>query len=84
MYDLKGHIRLNKVLYIYSFSLNNSSAKPTLPLMFPQIACALLSAIPTKRERDGSFFFSLDVVITTLTYVVMDNFCPCFIIMLVN
>ena len=53
MFDLKGHIRSNKALYAYLFSLNNSGVKPTLPLMLPQIACALLRPIPTKRERDG-------------------------------
>ena len=51
--DLKGHIRSNKAFYVYLFSSNNSSVKPTLPLMFPQIVCALLSPIPTKREEDG-------------------------------
>ena len=45
-YDLKGHIRSNKAFYIYLFSLNNYSIKPTLP----QIVFALLSPIPTKRE----------------------------------
>ena len=63
MFDLKGHVRLNKALYVYSFSSNNSSVKPTLPLMLPQIACALLSPIPTERERDVSFFYSLDAEI---------------------
>ena len=32
MFDLKGHIRLNKALYIYIFSSNNSSIKPLLSL----------------------------------------------------
>ena len=49
-YDLKGHIRSNKAFYVYLFSSNNSSVKPTLPLMLPHIVCALLSPIPTKRE----------------------------------
>jgi hypothetical protein len=61
IFDLKGHIRSNKALYVYLFSSNNSSGKPTLPIMLPQIACALLSPIPTKRERDDSLFCSLDV-----------------------
>ena len=50
--DLKGHIRSSKAFYVYLFSSNNSSVKPTLPLMLPQIVCALLSPIP---------FCSLDV-----------------------
>ena len=88
IFDLKGHIRSNKALYVYLFSYKNSCVKPTLP----QIACALLSAIPTKRERDSSLFCSLDVEtrndvqsfdqIITLTYVLMDNFCPCFYVYL--
>ena len=49
-YDLKGYIRSNKAFYVYLFSSNNSSVKPTLPLMLPHIVCALLSPIPTKRE----------------------------------
>ena len=85
IFDLKGHITSKKALYVYSFSLNNSSVKPTLPLML--LSCALLSPIPTKRVRDGSLFCSLDVEtmsnffyqIITLTYVLMDNFCPCLI-----
>ena len=55
-YDLKGHIRSNKAFYVYLFSSNNSSAEPTLPLMLPQIVCALFSPIPTKREGGGSLF----------------------------
>ena len=55
-YDLKGHIRSNKAFYVNLFSSNNSSVKPTLPLMLPQIVCALLSPIPTKREGGGSLF----------------------------
>ena len=46
-YDLK---RSNKAFYVYLFSSNNSCVKPTLPLILPQIVCALLSPIPTKRE----------------------------------
>ena len=61
IFDLNGHIRSNKALYDYLFSSNNSSVTPTLPLMLPQIACALLGPIPTKRERDGSPFSSLYV-----------------------
>jgi hypothetical protein len=53
MLDLKGNVRSNKALYIYLFSSNNSSVKPTLPLM--------ISLNFTKRERDGSLFCSLDV-----------------------
>ena len=30
MFDLKGHIRSNKALYVYIFSSNNSSVKPLL------------------------------------------------------
>ena len=55
-YDLKGHIRSKKAFYVYLFSSNNSSVKPTLPLMLPQIVCALLSPIPTNREGGGSLF----------------------------
>ena len=55
-YDFKGHIRSNKAFYVYLFSSNNSSVKSTLPLMIPQIVCALLSPIPTKREGGGSVF----------------------------
>ena len=32
-YDLKAHIRSNKVFYL--FSSNNSSVKPTFPLILP-------------------------------------------------
>ena len=32
MFDLKGHIRSNKALYVYIFSSNNSSEKPLLSL----------------------------------------------------
>ena len=32
MFDLKGHIRSNKALYVYIFSSNNSSVKPLLSL----------------------------------------------------
>ena len=113
-YDLKVHIRSNKAFYVYLFSSNKSSVKPTLPLMLPQIVCALISLIPTKREGGGSLFalwmfrrklwlsmilklgfmwplFCYEKVarlrkmfqyfdqITTLNYVLMDNFCPCFI-----
>ena len=60
-YDLKFHIRSNKAFYVYLFSLNNSSVKPTLPLCFPKIVCALLSPIPTKREGGRFPFCSLDV-----------------------
>ena len=49
-YDLKGHKRSNKAFYVYLFSSNNSSVKPTLPLMLPHV-CPLLSPIPTKREE---------------------------------
>ena len=55
-YDLKGHIRSNKAFYVYLFSSNNYSVKPTLPLMLPQIVCALFSPISTKREGCGSLF----------------------------
>ena len=112
-YDLKGHIRSNKAFYIYLFSSNNSSVKPTLPLMLPQIVCALVSPIPTKREGGDSLFalwmlkrkLRLSMIlklgfmwpllcygefarfkkmfqsfdqITTLTYVLLYNFCHCF------
>ena len=53
---LKGHIRSNKAFYVYLFSSNNSRVKPTLPICFPKIVCALLSPIPTKREGDSSLF----------------------------
>ena len=49
-YELEGHIRSNKASYVYLFSSNNSSAKPTHPLMLPRIVCALVSLIPTKWE----------------------------------
>ena len=49
-YDLKGDISSNKPFYVYLVSSNNSNVKPTLPLMLPQIACALLSSILNKRE----------------------------------
>ena len=49
-YDLKGHIRSNKAFFVYLFSSNNSSVKPTLP----QIVCALLS--PEGKEGSGSLF----------------------------
>ena len=55
-YDLKGHIRSNKTFYVYLFSSNNFSVKPTLPLRLPQIVCALLSPIPTNREGVGFLF----------------------------
>ena len=32
MFDLKGHIRSNKAIYVYIFSSNNSSVKPLLSL----------------------------------------------------
>ena len=32
MFDLKGHISLNKILFVYIFSSNNSSVKPLLSL----------------------------------------------------
>ena len=35
MFDLKGHIRSNKALYVYIFSSNNSSVKPLLSLSMP-------------------------------------------------
>ena len=47
MFDLKGHIRLNKALYIYIFSSNNSSLKP------------LLSLYASLSFPSLSFFFSL-------------------------
>ena len=37
MFDLKGHLRLNKALYVYLFSSKNFSVKPTLPLMLPKL-----------------------------------------------
>ena len=49
----------NKAFYVYLFSSNNSSIKPTLPLMLPQIVCALLSPINTKKG--GAVHFSMDV-----------------------
>ena len=49
-YDLKGHIKSNKAFFVYLFSSNNSSVRPTFALMLPQIVCALVSPIPTKRE----------------------------------
>ena len=55
-YDFKGHIRSNKAFYVYLLSLNNYSVKPNLPLMRPQILCALVSPIPTKREGGSSLF----------------------------
>ena len=55
-YELKGHIRSNKAFYVYLFSSNNSSVKPTFPLMLPQIVCALVSPISTKREEGGPLF----------------------------
>jgi hypothetical protein len=51
-YDLKGLIRSNKAFYVYLFSSNNSSVKPTLP----QIVCAFVNPIPIKREVGGSLF----------------------------
>ena len=107
-YDIKGHIRSNKAFYVYLYSSNNSSVKPTLP----QIVCALVSPIPIKREVGGSLFalwmlrrkLRLSMILklgfmwpllcygefarlkkmfqsfyqtTILTYVLMDNFCPC-------
>ena len=51
-YDLKGNIRSNKAFHIYLFSSNNSSLKPTLPLMLPQIQlCARVSARFTLNGR---------------------------------
>ena len=35
IFDLKGHIMSKKAIYVYLFSSNNSSVKPTLPLMLP-------------------------------------------------
>ena len=35
MFDLKGHIRSKKAIYVYLFSLNSSSVKSTHPLMLP-------------------------------------------------
>ena len=49
MFDLKGHIRLNKAFYVYLFSSYNSSVKLTLPLMLPQIACALVETHAPNR-----------------------------------
>jgi hypothetical protein len=48
--------------FFYLFSSNNSSVKPALPLMLPQIVCAFLSPILTKREGDGSLFSLFYVV----------------------
>ena len=59
-YDLRGHIRLNKAFYVYLFSSNNSSVKPTLPLMLPQIVCA--SQLDSNKKGGGRFpIYSLDV-----------------------
>ena len=45
MFDLKGHIRSNKALYVYIFSSNNSSIKPLLSLY------ASLSFLSTLQPR---------------------------------
>ena len=50
-YDLKGHIRSNKAFYVYLFNSNHFNIEPTLPQMLPQIVCALLSPLPTKKGR---------------------------------
>ena len=50
--ELKGHIGSNKAFYVYLFSSNKSSIKPTLP----PIVCALLSPISTKWEGGHSLF----------------------------
>ena len=46
-YDLKAQ-RSNKAFYVYLFSSYDSGVKPTLPLILPQIVCALLIPISTK------------------------------------
>ena len=50
MFDLKGHIRSNKAIYVYLFSSNNYSVKPTLPLMLP-LNC--ISASQTDSHLKG-------------------------------
>ena len=50
MFDLKGHIRSNKALYVYIFSSNSSSIKPLLSLYsstFSHSLVLLLSFPPT-------------------------------------
>ena len=46
MFDLKGHIRSNRALYVYIFSSNNSSVKPLLSLYaslsFLSLSCSSL------------------------------------------
>ena len=92
IFDLKGHIRSNKALYFYLLSSNNSSVKPTLPLMLPlNCICALCDCASQHNSHlkgEGRFPLLLfrcrnDVQsfnqIITLTYVLMDNFCSLFI-----
>ena len=43
-------------MFIYLVIQNNFPVKPTLPLCFPKIVCALFSPIPTKREGGGCLF----------------------------
>ena len=72
MFDLKGHIRSNKVLYVYLFISNNSSVKPTIPLMLPQIACALLSPLilfcSLDVETRHKFFIKSSIMRSHLSY----------------
>ena len=46
MFDLKGHLRLNKALYVYLFSSKNFSVKPTLPLMLPKLLVLFSARFP--------------------------------------
>ena len=52
--DLKGHIMSNKALFVYLFSSNNSSVKPTLPLMLPP-DCMYASQPDSHLKVEGRF-----------------------------
>ena len=90
-YDLKGHIRSNKAFYVYLFSSNNSSVKGRDGSLFALwmwrrklrlsmiLKLGLMKPLLSYEEiaRFKIMFLSFDPI-TTLTYVIIDNFCSCF------
>ena len=60
-YDLKGHIRSNKAFYVNLFSSNNSSVKPTLPLMAKIIAFLTEKTKPSSRKKKSKMILKKNV-----------------------
>ena len=80
MFDLKGHIRSNKALYVYIFSSNNSSVKPLLSLYaslsFPSLSrsSSLFLFFPSPPHPYISLTSTLCLSIFSLSLLLLLSF----------